>query len=510
MKETVKVAIGGYAFTCDADAYQVLERYLNNLKEHLKGKADANEIINDIEGRMSELLSLKADSPACIINMEDARDIIGIMGNPSDIVDEEDIDNKAKSTPHKKPFAPTSKKLFRDTDHAVLGGVFSGLGHYFRVDPVILRIVYLVILIAWWKIFNQYGGLLVLSYFILWAVVPKAKTFEQKLTMSGKDSSVQNIVSGNAAQGGMRGSGLGQALKKILKVLFMVILVCIAVFGLITAFSAFVLPVFFNIPSAKDVMEAVGWYSPSAVIALTAMWLIPVFMIIYFIVRLMNRIVPRDLAVLGVAFLAFICAGLYLSAISINFAKDYRHMESYTEKFSPQLNSDTLQIKLAPLYHNSDNIFDSNEIYQIDDNKNISWFVMPRINIRRDTAYKQIEIEIKKHAFAGNKQKAFDKAKESRLNIAENNGGITINPHVYSKDNLWDREIFSITIFCPEDKTIIVDKLLESKTRGEKNPSVKEITTESNELRIDSQTVENKDSVSVNDSVVISVKEQIL
>lgn len=511
MKETVKAGIGGYAFTCDVDAYALLDRYLNNLKSHFRNKSDGVEIINDIEGRMSELLSLKADSPAYIISLEDARDIIEIMGKPSDIVDGEDMENKSGNPIRKKELSTARKKLYRDPDNAILGGVFSGLGYYFRFDPVILRIIYLLITFFWFGAFEQYGMLSILTYFILWVVVPKANTFEQKLSMTGKDPSVQNIASGNVVGGGMRGSGVGQVLKTIIKIFIGIILFFIALTFILATLTIFIIPSFLDHPSNMYILETLGLYSTTSMIMIVAVWFIPAFMFVYLIIRLIKRFMLRDLAVLGIAFLTFLGAGSYLAIKGVIYAKDYKHEASYTEKFVPDMNSDTLRIELNKQYLDSELLYNSSELYMIDNKDGLkSLFMIPQIKIKRDSTYKQVVVEIKKQAFGKNHEIAEDKAISARFEIEDTNSTLTINPHLYDKYNVWDREFFSITIYCPENKTIIVDRLLESKTSGHKRPQKKEIADESKKLNVDTQSVENKDSISVKDSVKVSVKEQIL
>ena len=70
------------------------------------------------------------------------------------------------------------RRLYRDADSRVLGGVCSGMGAYFNIDVVIFRILFVL------SVFM--GGAGVLIYIILWIVVPKAKTTAQKLEMKGK------------------------------------------------------------------------------------------------------------------------------------------------------------------------------------------------------------------------------------------------------------------------------------------------------------------------------------
>lgn len=477
MKETIKVGIGGYAFTCDADAYEILDNYLNNLKSYFENKSDGNEVINDIEGRMSELLALKGEAPGYIITLADAQDIISIMGKPSDIADE-DISDQAKESPsRKKELPPTGKKLYRDADNAIFGGVFSGLGHYFRIDPVILRIIYLAIIFFPWPIFGnhavgflgKFSGVFFLAYFILWVVVPKAQTFQQKLAMSGKDSSVDSIASGNVSPG-VRGSNAGRVLKAILKIIGGVILFSIVVSCILLVLFLLFFPSLVNLPSVNDFFDTSGMNAPYMIPSILIICFLPIFMIVYAIIRLIKRFMLRDLVILGIAFAIWLGACSYCAFTGINFAKDYKHESTIVEKFIPRTQSDTLNLQLGNQYRVSEALFESNEVFRIENEDIKTWFLVPRINIKRDKDYKDIEIEIKKKAFGKSWQIAEDKANNARFDIKEQGSGIIINPRLYNKNNVWDREGFSITIYCPEDKTIIVDKLLEPRTRGDKHP----------------------------------------
>lgn len=513
MKETIKVGIGGYAFTCDVDAYELLDNYLNNLKAYFENKSDGAEVINDIEGRMSELLALKGQAPGYIITSEDAQDIIGIMGKPSDIADEDTSDEAKESTQRKKELPPAGKKLYRDADNAILGGVFSGLGHYFRVDPVILRIIYLVIFFFPWPFLNnhavdflgKFSGLMFLAYFILWIVVPKAQTFQQKLVMSGKDSSIDSIASGNLSSG-VRGSNLGRILKNILKFIGGVIFTIVIVSFVLVAISFLFFPSIVNLPSISDFLETSGLYTPYVIPSILIIWFVPVFMAIYTIIRIIKRFMLRDLIVLGIAFAVWLGACLYCVSLGVNFAKNYKHESSVVEKITTQIQSDTLKIQLGNRYRVSEALIDNDDIFLIDNDDIKTWFMVPGIDIKRDKKYENFEIEIKKKAFGKSRQIAEDKATNAHLDIDKQESGIVISPHLYNKNNVWDREIFNITIYCPEDKTIIVDKLLEPRTWGDRSPRQPE-TEDADPIK---ESADNEDVKSGKDSIDIAiVKEEI-
>ena len=180
MKKTIKIKIGGVVFHIDDDAYDMLKEYLNSLNDHFKGMEGGTEVIDDIETRIAEIFEQKVGDRKEVIDKNDVVSMIEIMGEAKDIIDEEE----PFTTGTEKTYSRTGKRLYRDPDNAILGGVCGGLGAYFNVDPVWFRILFIILVFV-------YG--LGLVYIILWIVLPKAETTTQKLEMKGKNVTVQNI-----------------------------------------------------------------------------------------------------------------------------------------------------------------------------------------------------------------------------------------------------------------------------------------------------------------------------
>lgn len=497
MKETIKAGIGGHAFTLDIDAFEALDSYLNNLKSHFQNKDDGAEIITDIESRMSELLQMKVKTPNIIITLQDALHIIEIMGNPSDFEDEagnNETENTAPTNKKKEPLQ-IDKKLFRDMEHSVLGGVCSGLGAYFRIDPVIIRIAYVLGIILTNQFSDRLSALIFISYFILWAVMPKAKTMLQKLAMSGQDPSIADIEKfGSLKTKEMRGSSFGRVLKKILKIFISLILYIVGISILLGVFLALFFPSITDLPTIKEFMEVTGFYSDKLAVSITLAWLIPAFMILYFAIKLMIKFTTKDLAVLGIAFIVWLAACGYTATKSVKFAKDFKSKETVSEKIVLKTKSDTLLFELGKYYKEAESVVDIKELYYIE-GETKSWFIIPRIEIRKSNKYTDFEIEIKKTAFAGNNRKAKEKAENARLILEERDSRIRIEPHLYNKNKKWDREYFKIIIYCPENKTVKVEDLLEFRT------TTNYVADESKKQGEES--LSSEESINPNDSVKI-------
>ena len=179
MKITVSISLGGYSFSIDEDAYAELKRYLKNLELHFAGEESSSEILSDIETRLAELFRTKITSYKQVVTIEDVRQAISVLGTP------EDISENDGPTTHEKFSSPGYHRMYRDTDNRVIGGVCSGMGAYWNIDPVIVRIIFIALALA--------GGLGVLVYLILYVVIPEAKTTAQKIEMKGNPVNIQNI-----------------------------------------------------------------------------------------------------------------------------------------------------------------------------------------------------------------------------------------------------------------------------------------------------------------------------
>jgi phage shock protein PspC (stress-responsive transcriptional regulator) len=144
------------------------------------GESDRREILNDIEARIAEHFKEKAPNPDIVININEVNRVIEIMGEPSDFAGD-DKSYSSRSTSYSR----ANKRLYRDPDNKVFAGVCSGIGVYWNIDPVIIRILFVIA--ALW------GGGGVFVYIVLWIVIPEALTAAQRLEMTGEPITAENI-----------------------------------------------------------------------------------------------------------------------------------------------------------------------------------------------------------------------------------------------------------------------------------------------------------------------------
>lgn len=183
MNKTVNINLGGLFFHIDEDAYQKLSRYFDAIKRSLSDANAQDEIIKDIEVRIAELISEKHSSDKQVISLKQLDEIIAVMGQP------EDYRLDGEAAPEQPLYSNTNRKtrkLYRDIDEGMIGGVAAGLGHYFGIEKVWIR----VLLVA--LVFLGVGSGII-AYIALWIIIPQAITTSEKLEMRGEPVTISNI-----------------------------------------------------------------------------------------------------------------------------------------------------------------------------------------------------------------------------------------------------------------------------------------------------------------------------
>ncbi len=178
MKKTISITLSGMVFNIEEDAYGRLDSYLSGLKNHFGTAEYGKEVVNDIESRIAEQFSTKLkDRKMEAVGTLEVDEVIKAMGSLEDLTGE----SKASSD----DATHGRKKLYRNPNEQVVAGVAAGLASYFNIDPIIPRIVFVLITLA--------GGWGILVYIILWVITPEAKTGAEKLEMKGSKVNISTL-----------------------------------------------------------------------------------------------------------------------------------------------------------------------------------------------------------------------------------------------------------------------------------------------------------------------------
>ena len=183
MKRTFSVNLGNKVYNIDEDAYARMKEYLDRIESHFSDQKEREDIVNDIEARLSELFSERLGQNRQVITLNDVEEVIRIMGDPQEIGGDKETGRERAETRYERRSGP--RRFYRDPDNRVIGGVCGGLGAYLDIDPVIVRVILVVLFLAF--------GIGFLIYLIMWIVVPEARTTAQKLEMRGDSVNTSNI-----------------------------------------------------------------------------------------------------------------------------------------------------------------------------------------------------------------------------------------------------------------------------------------------------------------------------
>ena len=178
MKKVININFQGRVVPIEESAYDILRKYVDSLTKFFANEEGSEEIINDIEGRIAELFGEALKKGSTCVTDDDVNRIIESMGRPEDFEGEEnnvktqlgaEKEEQRSSSQQQSSTATNAgepRRFYRDENHKVLGGVCSGIANYFGIDPVIVRVVFLV---------TTFGaGFGFLAYLILWIAAPSS------------------------------------------------------------------------------------------------------------------------------------------------------------------------------------------------------------------------------------------------------------------------------------------------------------------------------------------------
>ena len=244
MEKTIKINLGGTLFQIDEEAYGLLRNYLQALDHRLSNFPEKNETIEDIELRIAEIFQSQKP-PSGIIIKANVEAAVSIIGKPDDL----ELPETGQFT-QKIPYGLQKKRMFRNPDDKIIGGVCGGIGEYLNLAPVWIRVFFIL--------FTLFFGAGFLIYVVLWIAIPLAKTESDRKEMYGNNYYAANRY----ARGGENpeisriGNAFDEIFKAVVRVLFVLVRVILIILGVslvIGAFLAlvtFVIVFIFKIPGA--------------------------------------------------------------------------------------------------------------------------------------------------------------------------------------------------------------------------------------------------------------------
>jgi len=475
MDKTININLGGTLFQIDEAAYKMLKNYLQSIDMKFRNTPGGNETIEDIETRIAEIFQAQKGT-AGIISTENVVDMIRIIGKPEDF-DQPGAEAEAQHTTYWQ--SSSRKKLFRNPENRIIGGVCGGLGAFINTDPVWIRILFVI--------FACFFGIGLFVYLALWLALPAAAGEAQKKEMYGTMQNLAKPGQSFNTTGDKVGNAFDAVFKAIGKVLFVIVRifliimgVCLVVFAFLTLLT-FVMITVFHYPGAFST-DAVGVtisylpdfmnyiISPGLVPWVKAMIamviVIPLLALIYAGVRMIFWFRARDGYIWLTALVLWVMSAAALSIMLFNegigFAEKGRisHQEYFRET------PDTLYIrsgiKLDDIKVDKEIVVpgEESDVFYINDEKKEIYF---RTNLDIETSEDNRTSYMVRKSSAG----------RSRLDAERKSGRLLYNSYIKDKSlyldefftipsgTKWSFDYVSVKVYVPKGTVIYMDKTME-------------------------------------------------
>jgi phage shock protein C len=199
MQRIIQITITGRLIPIEENGYIMLNDYISSLERHFSGVDGKEEILQDIEGRIAELFTIRLNAGTHAIDKTDVLKVIETLGPASALNDGYDAAGNPAShfpvtyvPPAYHHQGPSGRRLFRNPNDKLIGGVCSGVANYFDIDPVIVRLLFAVMFFTL--------GIGLLAYILAWIIIPAAKTPEDLRYMSGGTPMDFNTIKANVGE----------------------------------------------------------------------------------------------------------------------------------------------------------------------------------------------------------------------------------------------------------------------------------------------------------------------
>ncbi|MAD31849.1 MAG: hypothetical protein CL854_06495, partial [Cryomorphaceae bacterium] len=456
-------------FHLDEVAYEKFKIYLSNVRTALSKEESGEEIIADIEARIAEIFNLRMkENSSQVVELSDIEFIIETLGQPEAFVDESENEEPTSSSKE-------TRRFFRNPDEKVIGGVCSGIGAYFDIDPVWIRVLFLILLF--------FTGIGFITYIILWAAIPEAKTTAQKLQMRGEAVNLNNIeklftkvedyTSSEKIKSGVNSfvSFVVNGIGSILSFIFKCIGVLLAIVGAFIAFTLIValLGIFgstwnldgFNFISLNgyiyglDGAQAIfgsGWRLLALRVGTLLTLLLPLFALVVFLAKIFGRELTNS-KLLSFSGIAGFIVGLILIFISAgSLITDFRERSTETDQIT--LSGMSFDITADILEDDQGFFFDvEDELLHIEN---------VRFNIEA-TSSSTASLELKHAASGRNHSEARQRAQSFDYPTAQEGEALRLSEYfTVPKESLYRGQDLKVTLRLPIGATVYLDESIEN------------------------------------------------
>ncbi len=483
MDKTIRINLGGTLFQTDEEAYNLLRRYLQEIDTRLKNVPGGAETIEDIELRISEIFQSQKGT-AGIISKENVEAMIAVLGKPEDfeISDEQAGERPKFSQPGRR------KKMYRNPDDRIIGGVCGGMGIYLNIEPVWVRVLFVI--------FALCGGAGLFVYLALWIALQPAVTENMKREMYGDAPHNRESMKphddrlsfsdGSHTAKSSGSSGLGNALNEIFRALgrlfyiaFRIIIILLGISVVLTGFISLVAiimvfvfkyPGYFSNDAVNINLNYFTDFLNYVVSPSVAPWIIglgfvvillPLFAMIYWGVKMIFWFRARDgvfaLAGLVIWVMSIAALSIILFNEGISFSETAKTGSEELLRKSPQNLYILTDHKVSDLNYDKEITFSDEgyNVYLRDANKGL--FISPVLKIN-SSSDEFLKINIRKRSTGRNRSEATKKAEGLMYGYRLTGDTLFLDDYfTVPTDRKWSFDNVGINLFIPSGTTIHFD-----------------------------------------------------
>lgn len=490
MKQALRINLSGLVFNIDEDAYHKLNSYLDAVYNRFSNTEEGNEIIIDVEARIAELFQEKINSGKQVIVMVDVDKVISIMGLPEDFATEEEQaeetenNNSEYTYQEQEPIYEKQKhrRFFRDPESRIIGGVCSGLAHYFGTSPIFVRIFFVLVTFLY--------GSSVVAYLLLWLILPEAKSTSQKLEMKGENINLSNIEktireevekiknefngydhkkTNQKVQGFFHSvfRAIGSIIQFFLRIVKGIVGTGLLLFGIsgITAIIAFVVLADTNWAN-NDLTSAISFFElmvdkPTLLLSKIALVLVitmPLIMVTYIGIKFIVRFRSNN-KLIGIGALIFWIVGVALSVIvGVKESENFRRVSFFEKTKEIKTSQNTLYLSVKNYDEIEGQYLDFGKWKGVFNKNTAEISIIPRIDIRKSSS-DNFEIIIKKQARGISRKDANYKAQQLEYKWQIKDSTLIFDEFAFlKKTNRFSAQNIKIILKVPEGKKVYMKK----------------------------------------------------
>ena len=505
MKRVETININGIVFSIDEDAYGKLCIYLDVLNKNFESEQGGREIIADIEARVCELFAEREGGITRVVTIDDVNKAIETLGTPEDIAGVVSEETPPQNEKRQQQTQKSSKRLYRDPDNRFLGGVCSGIAAWMGISPIAVRLAFFFFTFCFF-VSPFFFGISFLIYFILWLIIPKAKTTAQKLEMRGEPVNVSNIeknirekISDPALKQSFRDfqNEAGEFFGKTINIFGRIIGVVVGLFlfcwgiglaiGLTCLFImqdiVFNHKVEWDFLSFTELLQNIISPASFSILMLCAIMIVALFIfaLMFWGVKMManskikHKLLHVMLSLLWIA--AIVTAIIVIISETSNFAWRNETIVE-TQHIAP---SDTLYLAVSPSNLQMSNNPISDNLYFDKDNR--CFYGKPGLGVQKSSDG-QIKLRFNRESQGESKRAAYHYAENIAYSVDIKDSLLTFNPYfTVTPHDKWKFQTLDIVLFVPEGTVIIADNALIRTFRWRYNYGKKWIMTDNKGLQ---------------------------